>query len=540
MAGYFDDLIPAAPQGAAPAQVAAPGYFDDLIPKGENSSTVVPPTPGRTQITVRPNGMAQPDGVVPQGAQAEQPSVLGDVAKSAGIGVVKGAIGLAGLPGDLTELGARGINRATRFVGDALGIETPKREDQEPTLGSAQITHGVEGITGPLYEPKTTAGDYAQTAGEFVPGLLGGPEGLIAKFGTRAMTRVAIPAIADETAGQLTKGTVAEPYARAAGAILGAGGGALATRGPGAIAPTREALKSAADGDYAVARAMGVEIKPDAVNTFAQGLENDLHAQGLRPSMAPETFAALKEMQAVPNGSVANLADIDGMRGVFRNAAKNFNNPREQMAAGQAITALDRFVERVAPADVLAGDPAAAQRILGDARGNYSAAKLSEAIDKKQVRAEIRAAAANSGQNVSNTMRQRIADILLNPRERRGFSQAELAQMDRIVRGTATGNLSRFAGNMMGGGGGMGAMVAGGLGGMATGGPGFAIPVAGFALKKVADASTMRQVRRLDEMVRSRAPLAKAMPAPGPRQSVPLAMVGAGFLAADQPRGPRR
>ena len=42
-----------------------------------------------------------------------------------------------------------------------------------------------------------------------------------------AASRVAAPAIASETAGELTKGTAAEPYARVAGAMLG---------GPGAVA----------------------------------------------------------------------------------------------------------------------------------------------------------------------------------------------------------------------------------------------------------------------------------------------------------------
>jgi hypothetical protein len=74
-------------------------------------------------------------------------------------------------------------------------------------------------VTGPLYKPQTLLGQYADTAVQFLPALLGGPESLALKLGTRVLA----PAIASETAGQLTKDTAAEPYARFAGAVLGGG-----------------------------------------------------------------------------------------------------------------------------------------------------------------------------------------------------------------------------------------------------------------------------------------------------------------------------
>ena len=77
----------------------------------------------------------------------------------------------------------------------------------------------MESYTGPFYQPKTIVGDYAQTVGEFVPGALLMPEGSLA---TNALRYGLLPALSSETAGQLTKGTAAEPWARAAGGILGA------------------------------------------------------------------------------------------------------------------------------------------------------------------------------------------------------------------------------------------------------------------------------------------------------------------------------
>jgi hypothetical protein len=105
----------------------------------------------------------------------QQPSTAADVAKSAGIGVAKGAIGLAGLPGDLAELGAKGINAATGYLGPKLGMDIPQvtgRHEQPWFPTSGEIQKNVEGSTGEFYKPQTTAGKYAQTVGEFLPALL--------------------------------------------------------------------------------------------------------------------------------------------------------------------------------------------------------------------------------------------------------------------------------------------------------------------------------------------------------------------------------
>ena len=46
---------------------------------------------------------------------------------------------------------------------------------------SAALQGYLERLTGPLYEPRTTAGRYAQTVGEFLPAVLGGRGSLAAR-----------------------------------------------------------------------------------------------------------------------------------------------------------------------------------------------------------------------------------------------------------------------------------------------------------------------------------------------------------------------
>jgi hypothetical protein len=131
-----------------------------------------------------------------------------DVLPSLNEGLNRGADALLGLPGD-TWHGARYL------ANKGLGYDDPIN-DILPT--SESLRKRREGNVGPGYQPETTAGKYAQTIGEFLPGAALAPEkslgkGLV-KFGV-------VPGAASEAAGQATEGTPLEPYARTAAAIAG-------------------------------------------------------------------------------------------------------------------------------------------------------------------------------------------------------------------------------------------------------------------------------------------------------------------------------
>jgi hypothetical protein len=141
---------------------------------------------------------------VPKGGQPREvkPDVLKDLALSFLTGVERAGIGLAGLPGDVGN-----------FMRSLAGLDGPRMTGLTPT--SEQIAGAVERATGPTYEPQTTAGEYARAVGEFAPAALfpGGVAGRAAS--------VVLPGLASEAAGQATKGTSAEPWARVAGAVAG-------------------------------------------------------------------------------------------------------------------------------------------------------------------------------------------------------------------------------------------------------------------------------------------------------------------------------
>jgi hypothetical protein len=164
----------------------------------------------------------------------------GDIVKGAAGGLGRGVTGLAGLPGDVSNLMARG----GEWIGNKLGL-APLPEDvraaneRSRPFTSAEVRAPVEAVTGKFYEPKTVPGQYFSTAAEFAPGAIFGGGGAAARtLGT------IVPAALSESAGQITKGQDIEPYARFAGGVIGGvtAGKAITPSPP----PTRARQKAAA------------------------------------------------------------------------------------------------------------------------------------------------------------------------------------------------------------------------------------------------------------------------------------------------------
>jgi hypothetical protein len=115
-------------------------------------------------------------------------------------------------------------------MGLCTDAATAKKKVTFPQAGEVLSTTGIqkfiEKITGEAYQPQTTAGHYASTAAELVPG---GAIGRAPNIVRNLITYGVIPGLASEGAGQAFKGSTAEPIARAIGAI-GAGIGRAAVQ----------------------------------------------------------------------------------------------------------------------------------------------------------------------------------------------------------------------------------------------------------------------------------------------------------------------
>lgn len=222
--GSFSDLERAYAKGSGPLSDAdvglssSSGMFDDLIPARSSTGT--------------------------------------DVAKGFGSGLAHGAESLIGMGGDVRHAVDYGALWAEAKAAEKMGY-LPKGQSADDVIqkyrgsagraflsqlgvpdtaidwlgGGAPTTEQVRGVATaagvPDYQAQTQPGQYAQTIGEFIPGAVAAPAKSALGVGANALRYGVLPALGSEWAGQMTKGTAAEPYARMAGAVgtgLGAAG----------------------------------------------------------------------------------------------------------------------------------------------------------------------------------------------------------------------------------------------------------------------------------------------------------------------------
>jgi hypothetical protein len=284
--------------------------------------------------------------------------------------------------------------------------------------------------------------------------------------------------------------------------------------------PSAESLKEAADNGYKAAREMGVEYSSQSVADMAKRTGAALEADGFSDVTAPKTFATLQRLSEPPPNSVATLSNVDAARRSFNKIGQDFANPTDRAAGKRVRGELDEFLMGPPEGAVVSGQADEAARTIANARGNLAASKRSDSLLRIQDAAELRAAASNSGANTANAIRQRIAALVENPKRLSGFNDVERALIEKIARGDGPTNLTRAAGNYLGGGGGLGAAastaLAGGGAVLATGNPamgavGLAAPVVGAASKAVSEYLTKKALSKADSVVRMRSPLYEQM-----------------------------
>ncbi len=313
--------------------------------------------------------------------------------------------------------------------------------------------------------------------------------------------------------------------------------------------PTPESVMAAGRKGFTEAREMPVDFSPESVVNLSQTIRNDLNERGLPEELAPTTHRLLAKIEKKLSDSEGNMVDdvlailrgeksispeeagskvvsannIITMRKTFqytadsaaKTAATNPQSAHEYAAAVAAIDALDEFIGRADTEGSATGPVAAFKETYDTARANIAAAKRAELLEKKQAIAEYRAAAAHSGRNIGNTLRQRLTDLLARPEKIRGWTQEEKDALEAIVNGTGGMNSMRTLSNRLGGGGGAVSTILGGIGGAggyAAGGPGGAVlgtvlPVmAGTGTRKIYNTMVSTAVDRLEEMLLQRSP----------------------------------
>jgi hypothetical protein len=218
------DRIAAAKSGTLQMQ---PGSAERAAAANEQATAMMRPD--------RTIGQTIYENVIGSGAVDTPGERAGELIRGAGTGFMRGSAQLAGLPGTIGDLLNTGAVRATNAL---LGtdLKTTREATGAPSVVSGQrIQDALASATGGAseYRAPGTAGKYAATIGEFLPGAISGP-GTMLRYGV-------VPGVASEAAGQATEGTAVEPYARVVAPIVAS---LLAGR-PGAFAGDDEAARMA-------------------------------------------------------------------------------------------------------------------------------------------------------------------------------------------------------------------------------------------------------------------------------------------------------
>lgn len=462
---------------------------------------IIPPqrTPNLNAATPAPEfDPSKPFDVVSGPQPAPQNSLAGS-GKALGTGLVNAASGLIGAPGDIWNLANRALGRGDDY-GKTWGSEYAKK--------GIQKSFGID----KEYEPQTALERGIEKVGEYLPAAAF-PMGDVS-LGTKLLTAVGMPAAGSFAASEATRGTPYEPYASIAGGVLGGVAGSkianmAAARNAAAASPMQNAaqLGKTATDVYQSPGLNGMVFKDAAVDNLQDTMRKALGNR--TPALANGTHAIIDNLDNPANGQASTWADIHGTRTLLGQQAGKFADPIDQGAAVAAKKALDGWLQKMPQSYLQAGDTSEIKNFF-TANTNYQVMSALNMLSGKEYAADLGAAAANSGMNFENAMRQRIKGILLSPTMRSQFENLPngdqvISAMEDVVRGGKAENLLRGLSNVLGGGGGLHAGLA--IGAAAFGHPGAALaPAAGWALKGIQNRGINNKLNAITQMVTQGAP----------------------------------
>lgn len=334
----------------------------------------VTPESNRGTVTVRPYTPQpqQQSNELPAGFDyVDQPmGTTEDVLRTIPASIARGVMNVVGLPGAVQS----GVGMLVNKGAKALGF--PEKElPESPLMPTPQtITGAVENVTGQLHQPQTRAARYVNAAGEFIPGALAGPGGVIGnviKYGV-------IPGVVSEGAGELAQkfAPSLEGPARIAGAITPAVAAAVLTR-PATAQIISDFTRGAtpqqlqrAEALFNEAQQLGMPItRAEAVQYASNGatrmgdLLRILEGQGelkqffaTRPRQNDAAFGrVVDEVQPNPNPQPSTIgpqaAEVAGdVIGDVRGAINNATEPYYQAAAQAYLSPADmQRIRRTVP-----------------------------------------------------------------------------------------------------------------------------------------------------------------------------------------------
>lgn len=458
-------------------------------------------------------------------AQQKKPSGLEDAAKGFGSGIMDA---ITGAVTPALKMAAPAYN----LIESAFNGQKAPADHAALLPSQDALPNAISNATGANYQPQTVPGQYAKTAGEFLPNAAI-PGGIGAR-----LARVLAPALASETAGQATKGKPYEGAARLAAALAGGGaegaGEGFLNRTPGTPAPSLSVLTALKNQTYDAANKAGVVIKPQSFKQFAADISTSLPRDNVvQADLHKNALAALSTIQEeAASGAPISLSRADAIRQTIGNAAEKAAGPEgnggDERLVGKVKSAFDAYLDGLTPKDVVSGDPSTAVPILKDARDlaqrSFKATEIQKLIDLAKNNASVNYSASGEDQALRVQFKNLNAKLIKDPSAAAGFTDAERDAIRKVAQGGPIENGLRWLGKFAptgvvssGAGAGLGAFIGSSLAGPPGAAVGAAaLPAAGGAARYGANALTNRNAALAGALMRA-GPNAPSI-TPGPMQ----------------------
>ncbi len=370
----------------------------------------------------------------PPASAKQQPGYGADILQSARTGLRQGAEGIGGMLGDASQSSGDVATWLAQKFG--LSPETAQMiggvaKHANPWGGmmpsTKDVQTGTNAVAGQAYQPQTVPGEYARTIMQFAPNALAGPGGLV-----RKTAMAVVPALLSETAGQATKGTAAEPYARGLAALVG--GVATAGKNANAVkqilppAQTADELASASRALYQSAEQAGVTVKAPAFDRVRQNIT--AAAGRINKDLRPNTAGIVDDVNALA-GKDISLQELDELRQTVGNAMERAQ-PQDVRTLERIKGQLDGFADNVKPGDIT-GDIQGFEHIK-EARKLWAMKSKTSAID------QIVEKAKNSATGFENGLVSNMRALANNQKKLAAFTPQEQSMIKDVVRrGSAHG-----------------------------------------------------------------------------------------------------
>lgn len=312
----------------------------------------------------------------------------------------------------------------------------------------------------------------------------------------------------------------AVPSAALGATVGGAFGGAVggvtgqrAVRAAQESIPETAAVRQSATDAYNRAASENVIFSRAGIQQMRSDVRQALAGASYSRRLHPGVRSVLGEIDDLLQAPNVTWDGIRNVRRLANDVASGSGREEGERRVGrEALRVIDGYLENTPAGVTLPGsNVAAANAAEREGRNLWSRARRSQTVDELREAAELRTASTGQGANENNVTRQNVRKILGTGKQARGFTEAERAAANTVVRGRPLENAARqlgaFAptglvstGGSVGLGSLVGNMVAGPAGAMVGGA---VLPAIGAGARRFADRATRRNAERLSEVVRT-------------------------------------